>query len=81
MCSRKIPGNYFRVLLLLIILAVCIMPVQAQTGSVSIAYRGNGGYYVGDSVIFDGKNTVGNMTVITITGPGPSGSRCSRRIT
>ncbi len=69
MCSRKFP-ELCSGLFLLIILTVCIMPVQAQTGSVSIAYRGNGGYNVGDSVIFDGRNTVGNMTVITVTGPG-----------
>jgi hypothetical protein len=57
-------------LFILIILALCIMPVQAQTGSVSISYRGNGGYYVGDSITFDGRNTVGNTTVLIITGPG-----------
>ena len=67
MCSRKFP-ELFSWLLLAIILILCIGPAQA--GTVSIAYRGNGGYYVGDSVIFDGKNTVGNNTVITITGPG-----------
>ena len=69
MFSRKIP-ELFSGILLLIILTVCIVPVQAQAGSVSIAYRGAGGYYVGDTVIFDGKNTVGNTTVITVTGPG-----------
>src|SRR5208337_4316343 len=42
----------------------------AQNGTVSIAYRGAGGYYMGDSIIFDGKNTIGNTTVIKVTGPG-----------
>jgi hypothetical protein len=68
MCSRKFP-ELCSGLFILIILVLSIVPVQAQTGSVSISYRGDGGYYVGDSVIFDGRNTVGNMTVITITGP------------
>ena len=67
MCSRNFP-ELSSWLLLAVILLLCIVPAQA--GTVSIAYRGNGGYYIGDSVIFDGKNTVGNTTVITITGPG-----------
>jgi len=45
-------------------------PVAAVNGTVTIAYRGAGGNYIGDTVIFDGKNSVGNMTVIKITGPG-----------
>ncbi|MEI7857292.1 MAG: PEGA domain-containing protein [Methanomicrobiales archaeon] len=35
----------------------------------SISYRGSGGSYIGDTIIFDGKNTVGNVTFIRITGP------------
>ncbi|OPX63830.1 hypothetical protein [Methanoregula sp. PtaB.Bin085] len=56
---------------LLLVLAVCLLPpVMADTGSLSIAYRGSGGGYVGDTVVFDGKNTYGNITLIRITGPG-----------
>ena len=47
-----------------------ILPAYADNGIISITYRGAGGYYIGNSVAFDGKNTVGNMTVIKITGPG-----------
>ncbi|MFA5236967.1 MAG: PEGA domain-containing protein [Methanoregula sp.] len=65
----KIPRIYPAVFLL-IILSLCIVPAYAENGIVSITYRGAGGYYIGNSVAFDGKNTVGNMTVIKITGPG-----------
>jgi PEGA domain. len=56
--------------LFLILIAVCIVPVSADTGAVTITYRGAGGYYVGDTIAFDGKNTLGNATVVRITGPG-----------
>jgi hypothetical protein len=65
----KIPG-IFPAVLLLIILSLCIVPAYADNGGISITYRGAGGYYVGDSIAFDGKNTIGNTTVIRITGPG-----------
>jgi hypothetical protein len=65
----KIPG-IFPAVLLLIVLLLCIVPVYAENGTVTITYRGAGGYYIGDSIIFDGKNTLGNMTVIKITGVG-----------
>jgi hypothetical protein len=56
---------------LLFIAAICIIqPVLGANETVSIAYRGAGGSYIGDTVIFDGKNTVGNITFIRITGPG-----------
>ncbi len=57
-------------LMLLIAAVWIIQPVLADEGSVSIAYRGSGGAYIGDTVIFDGRNTVGNVTLLTITGPG-----------
>jgi hypothetical protein len=60
----------FPVVLFLAVLAMCILPAYAQNGTISITHRGAGDYYLGDSIIFDGKNTVGNTTVITITGPG-----------
>jgi len=48
--------------------------VTAANGTITIAYRGSGGTYIGDTIIFDGKNTFGNTTLLTITGPGlPSG--------
>ena len=65
----KIPG-IFPAVLLLIVLLLCIVPVYAENGTVTITYRGAGGYYIGDSIIFDGKNTLGNTTVIKITGVG-----------
>jgi hypothetical protein len=32
--------------------------------------EGGGGYYSGDTIIFDGKITVGNTTFLKISGPG-----------
>lgn len=43
---------------------------MADNGTIPIAYRGSGGGYVGDTVVFDGKNTYGNITLVSITGPG-----------
>ena len=65
----KISG-IFSGILLLIILSLCIVPAYADNNGISITYRGAGGYYVGDNIAFDGKNTIGNTTVIRITGPG-----------
>lgn len=48
---------------------LCSIPVLAAEGTISISYRGSGGNYIGDTIIFDGTNTVGNTTVISITGP------------
>jgi len=55
---------------LFIALLILIQPVLADAGSVTISYRGAGGYYIGDSITFDGKNTAGNSTIVKITGPG-----------
>ena len=55
---------------LLIALILIVQPVLADAGSVTISYRGSGGYYIGDSITFDGKNTAGNTTIVKITGPG-----------
>jgi len=60
----------FSVLVLLLTAICLVQPVLAANGSVSISYRGSGGSYIGDTVVFDGTNTVGNITLITITGPG-----------
>lgn len=62
--------KFFSVLVLLIAAICIIQPVLGVNGTVSIAYRGSGGSYIGDTIIFDGKNTVGNITFIRITGPG-----------
>ena len=62
--------NRFFWVLVLLITAICItQPVLGVNGTVSIAYRGSGGSYIGDTIIFDGQNTVGNMTFLRITGP------------
>jgi hypothetical protein len=60
---------------LLLCAAACILqPVMADNGTITITYRGSGGSYVGDTVVFDGRNTYGNITLIKINGPGlPSG--------
>jgi hypothetical protein len=57
---------------LLLCAATCILqPVMAaDNGTITIAYRGSGGSYVGETVVFDGRNTYGNTTLLKITGPG-----------
>ncbi|WP_321508254.1 hypothetical protein [uncultured Methanoregula sp.] len=42
----------------------------AVSDTMSIAYRGNGGYYIGNTIVFDGRDSVGNVTILKITGPG-----------
>ncbi len=69
MSIRRI-NQIFSVLVLLIAAICIIQPVLGANGTVTIAYRGSGGSYIGDTVIFDGKNTVGNITFLRITGPG-----------
>jgi hypothetical protein len=56
---------------LLLSAAACVMqPVMADNGIISIAYRGSGAGYVGESFVFDGRNTYGNTTLLKVTGPG-----------
>jgi len=56
---------------LLLCTAACILqPVMAENGTITIAYRGSGGSYIGETIIFDGRNTYGNTTLLKITGPG-----------
>jgi hypothetical protein len=63
--------NRFFYSFLLLCAAACILqPVMAENGTISIAYRGSGGTYIGDTIIFDGTNTFGNTTLLKITGPG-----------
>jgi hypothetical protein len=66
--------NYriFSIVALIVALLWCFSPVLADNSSVSIAYRGAGGNYIGDAIIFDGYNSVSNMTVLRVTGPGLS---------
>ncbi|MDO9326766.1 MAG: PEGA domain-containing protein [Methanoregula sp.] len=63
-------NKLFSVLVLLVAVICIIQPVLGSNETVSISYRGSGGCYIGDTVIFDGKNTAGNVTFIRITGPG-----------
>lgn len=61
-------------LVLVIAFALCMQPVLAADKAMSIAYWGNGGYYIGDTIIFDGYSPAGNATAIKLTGPGlPAG--------
>ena len=55
----------------MLIAMVCIVqPVLADNGTVVISYRGPGGYYIGDTIVFDGRDTAGNSIMVKITGPG-----------
>jgi hypothetical protein len=62
--------KYFSCIALIIAVLWCITPVLADNSSLSIAYRGNGGNYIGDTIIFDGYNPVSNITLLKLTGPG-----------
>jgi hypothetical protein len=61
--------NYFFSIVVFIAAICIIQPVFAQNGTMTISYRGSGGYYIGDTIVFDGKNTVGHNTLLKITGP------------
>ena len=63
-------SKFFSVLVLLIAAICIIQPVLGANGTISIAYRGSGGSYIGETIILDGINTVGNITFLRITGPG-----------
>jgi len=63
-------GRIVTVIALVIALAFCIQPVLAADETFTITYRGPGGYYIGDNIIFDGINKVGNITLVKVTGPG-----------
>jgi hypothetical protein len=66
-----LPVNRIFCVLLLLGAAVCVLqPVMADDGTITIAYRGSGGSYIGETVVFDGRNTYGNTTLLKITGPG-----------
>jgi hypothetical protein len=60
----------FCTFVMLIAVILIIQPVLADGGTVTISYRGAGGYTIGDTITFDGRNTVGNTTLVKITGPG-----------
>ena len=63
-------NNNFFFLSLFITVMCMIQPVLAQEDSMIISYRGSGGYYLGDTVVFDGKTTVGTPALLKISGPG-----------
>jgi hypothetical protein len=43
---------------------------MADNGTFTIAYRGYGGRYIGDTIVFDGRDTYGNTILLKITGVG-----------
>jgi hypothetical protein len=66
-----IPVNKIFCTFLLLCAAACVLqPVMAENGTITIAYRGSGGSYIGDTIVFDGRNTFGNTTLVKIAGPG-----------
>jgi hypothetical protein len=67
-------NKIFCCFLLLCAAACMLQPVMADNGTITIAYRGSGGGYIGDTVVLDGKNTYGSTVLLKITGPDlPSG--------
>jgi hypothetical protein len=66
-----IPANKFFCSFLLLCAAACVLqPVMADNGTITIAYRGIGEGYLGETYVFDGLNTFGNTTLLKITGLG-----------
>ena len=65
----RLHNNFFFLALFIAVMCI-IQPVLAQDGSMIISYRGSGGYHPGDTIIFDGKNTLGTPTLLKISGPG-----------
>jgi hypothetical protein len=64
-------GKSFFLTLCLLCAVMCIVtPTAAANGTITIAYRGAGGNYIGDTIIFDGTNTIGNVTLIKMSGLG-----------
>jgi hypothetical protein len=58
---------------IVVVLILCMIgPVSAENKTITMAYQGAGGYYIGDTIMFVGQDTFSNMTVIKITGPGLS---------
>lgn len=55
---------------LLILAAGIVVPALAAEGQITVGYQGAGWYYVGDTIVFNGMNSVGNNTLLKITGPG-----------
>jgi len=68
--ETTIVKTFFLALCLLCAVMCLVLPVAAANGTITIAYRGSGGNYIGDTIIFDGKNTIGNTTVLKISGLG-----------
>jgi hypothetical protein len=67
-------GKMFLPFVMLSLAILVIQPVAGGGGTITVAYRGSGESYIGDTVVFDGLNTIGNTTLIKITGPGlPAG--------
>jgi hypothetical protein len=62
--------SFFLVLCLLCTVMCVVVPTAAANGTITITYRGAGGNYIGDTIVFDGKNTIGNTTVIKMSGLG-----------
>ncbi len=58
-------------ILVLFAIFLVIQPAAA-TGTVTIAYSGSGGAYIGDNIFFNGIDTVGSNLSIKISGPGLS---------
>jgi hypothetical protein len=56
-------------IILLCALMNITLPVTAANGTFTITYRGLGSGYLGDTFVFDGKNTFSNTTIIRVTGP------------
>jgi len=58
--------------ILLLFTVLLVIPPVSATGTVTIAYSGSGGAYIGDSIFFNGIDTIGSNLSVKISGPGLS---------
>jgi len=62
---------FLGILPLAIVLVLCLSgPVSAETKNITMAYQGAGGYYIGDTILFLGYDSLSPTVVVKITGPG-----------
>jgi len=62
--------HYGLFVVVVVLAGAIIVPVLAAEGQITVGYRGSGYYYTGDTIVFNGVNSIGNATLIRITGPG-----------
>jgi hypothetical protein len=56
---------------IVVVLILCLIgPASAENKTITMAYQGAGGYYIGDIIVFTGQDFLSNTAVVKIAGPG-----------